>query len=100
MSTSYRFLGDISKNKLLEAVEKVGLKVHTAPGVDFNNTCITNGATYIWFYNTDDEVILSADRYGGNYDAQETILDVLSKELEIGYLSEYDEGFYEEEEYV
>jgi len=102
MSTGYRFDESVSVESFLAAVKKTGLEVHTPSDKDEvseDKICITCGEYYLWFYINSDGLISDNCRYGGNYDAQETILDVLSEELDIGYLSEHDEGYFDDEDF-
>jgi hypothetical protein len=100
MSTSYRLNVSVSVEEFLAAVEKTGLKVHTPSNkedISEDKICITCGENYLWFYVNSDKSISDSCRYGGNYAAQETIQDVLSEELGVGYLSEHDEGYFDED---
>lgn len=104
MSTDYRFLAPVDKTTFLKAVKSCGLSVHVPlhrTQEDKSKICITCGEFYLWFYvdKTDlTEEIIHSSRCGSNYGAEQSILDVLSSELQIGYLSEHDEGYFVDEE--
>lgn len=100
MSTSYRLNKNVSVDRLLRAVSKAELKVHTPnkQEVKPNEICITCGDNYIWFYVNEDKTVSEVCRYGNNYDAEQTVLEPICEQLKIGYLSEYDEGYFDDED--
>lgn len=98
MSTNYRFDESIPKDVFLAAVKSTGLSVHTPEEeVDKDKICVTDGESYLWFYVSGNEV-MDCCRYGANYDVEESILEPLAEELEVSYLSEHDDGYFEDEE--
>jgi hypothetical protein len=102
MSTSYRLNKSVSVKKFLSAIKKAGLEVHTPSNkedVSESSICVTCGEFYLWFYINDDNTVSECCRYGSNYDAQETVLDVLSDQLGIDYLSEHDDGYFDDEDF-
>jgi hypothetical protein len=98
MSTCYRFTEDFTKEQVLEAMSKVGLTIAPSKDADSSQFLITDGKSYLWAYNDDSTGNVDFCRYGANYDAEDTILAPLAEELDTEYLSEHDDGFFEEDE--
>jgi hypothetical protein len=94
MSTCYRFNDVIKAKKLVKAANKLGFTVEEDGDDSFS---VNDGDLYLWFY-TDGEDIVDICRYGVNFGADKDILAPLAEELQTTFLSEYDEGYFEEEE--
>jgi len=97
MSTNYRFDKELNKNELLKSLKKIGVVEHKTEQSSDNSFCISDGENYMWCYNNEDGVIYGYCRYGGNYDAEEFLAHV-ANDLQIEYLSEHDDGFWEDED--
>jgi hypothetical protein len=98
MSTDYRFLTPIKKRSFKAALKKCGLKENKNDNSTENSICVTDGTNYIWFYAHDKKHIDSCSRYGGNWNGETTIIQVLANHLKVGYLSEYDDGYFQDED--
>jgi hypothetical protein len=98
MSTNYRFTEEFSKEQVLEAMKPLGLEVSKSKDADNTQFCITDGDCYIWAYHGEDGNNVEFCRYGSNYDAEENIVAPLADALQTDYLSEHDDGFFEDED--
>lgn len=98
MSTCYRLEGSFTKSQVLSAGNKHGIveRIHG----DTSNTkfLLTDGECYLWAYCNEDGTDVDFCRYGANYAAAENILAPIAEELRTGYLSEHDDGFFEDDE--
>ena len=97
MSTDYRFNEPVTVKKLLAAAKKLKLAQHKEHAKD-EHFAITDGNTYMWFY-AEDNLVHGIARYGNNYGAETDILVPLAAELQVGFVSEYDDEYYEDDEH-
>ena len=66
MSTMYTFLEVVKKDDVIKAAGKVGLKVADSEHSNETQFCLTDGESYIWFYNDEDGNVEDIGRYGKN----------------------------------
>ena len=92
MSTDYVLLKDRAPSTVKRAMKKIGLQIAKE---DKNSFCITDGDVYLWCYTGEHKgkKWCNFTRYGGNYAAEEQILEPLCEELDVGFLSEYDDEY-------
>jgi hypothetical protein len=95
MSTNYRFTDKITVRKFKNAIKKAGLSISKVE--DKTDICVTDGECYLWFYSYKGE-IAGCCRYGANYNAADAILQPLADELKTDFISEHDEGYWEDED--
>lgn len=100
MSTYYRFVENISKDKFFNAIEESGCEVHICQHSTDTQICVTDSGNscYLWFYVNRDNTVSDSARYGNNFDAETTILNPIAEVLKVKFLSEYDSGYYSNEE--
>lgn len=93
MSTNYIFSPAKTKNQVLKAMKKHNI---TVAKKDKKSFCITNGECYVWCYEYGKKrKYIDFVRYGGNYDAEQDILEVLADELDVSLYSEYTDEYAE-----
>ena len=101
MGTSYRFLSDVNVENLKAVVQELGLKIHRKPDdkhkKNEDHFAVTNGTCYLWFAVYHD-MVCGIDRYGNNYDAGDVILAPIANLLDVEFLSEHDEGYFDDSE--
>jgi len=95
MSTNYRLMVEVEVKEFKKSVANCpGLSIHKE---EPENICVTDGTSYLHF-SVNGGMVYGCDRYGNNYNAQEDILDPITDDLDVAYLSEHDEGYFEDED--
>lgn len=97
MSTNYVMgnHGEFTKNDVFVAMKKNDFTIAKQDG---DNFCITNGNVYVWCYphTYETKEYVSFTRYGGNYDAEQEILQPIAEHLKTALISEHDREDYAE----
>lgn len=97
MSTDFIFDPDLSEEDVRRCLDKLGLEEDINDDTTEEQFCITDGKNYIWFYVRGEpgNNYVTACRYGGNYEGEETILIPIAHYYDVSLLNEHDDKFYE-----
>ena len=99
MSTNYVTCrhGEFGRADVEEAMQMHDFTISKIDEDNPNNFCITNGSSYVWCYCHTYEGVeyVTFTRYGGNYSAEEDILQPICNYLDTQLFSEHDPEYNE-----
>ena len=99
MSTCYRFLDLVTREQIERAAPALGLSVHLSDNPKVTSFALTDGEDYMWLDLLEDgKTVYGASRYGKNWGAESMILEPIATAVGFEYLSEYDEGYFDDDE--
>jgi hypothetical protein len=96
MSTCYKFTEPFTRKQVEKAVKTLGF---TMPPHEHNSATqflVTDGNSYVWADCAEDGSDCQFTRYGGNYAAEEDILEPIATELDTVLMNEHEDGFFED----